>query len=190
MDYHEKEWQMGRIRTQLLKLPTLRQPDVDARFARINALDMTSPKHKRAYRRCWRGIWLLCLTTIAVTGSASESPSAIWDGVYTDSQADRGKAAYLKHCAECHAEDLSGQEMAPSLIGVAFSFRWGGSTLNEIYTSLRTTMPQSTPGSLQYQTYADLVAYMLRANNYPSGNAELDADEAALAAITIERKRP
>ncbi len=35
------------------------------------------------------------------------------------------------------------------------------------------TMPEDDPGSLRPQTYADVIAYILRLNDYASGTTEL-----------------
>lgn len=114
---------------------------------------------------------------------------SIWHGVYTDGQAKRGEAIYRKECAECHREDLRGQEMAPGLVGVAFSFRWRGLSLNDLFTGLRYTMPQAMPGSLTAQSYVDLVAYLLSVNGYPAGDEELSSEETTLAQIVVEREQ-
>jgi cytochrome c len=106
--------------------------------------------------------------------------------VYTAVQADRGAAIYTQQCASCHLDDLSGHEMAPGLAGVAFSFRWRGSTLQDLFDSLRLTMPQASPGSLPREDYLDLIAFLLEANDYPDGASELVED--GLPRIAIERK--
>ena len=49
-----------------------------------------------------------------VTGSfswrlrAQDVSSSVWDGVYTQAQADRGKTAYNESCAACHGDQLTG----------------------------------------------------------------------------------
>ena len=55
---------------------------------------------------------------------------------------------------------------------------------------MRNTMPQSAPGSLSEETYADLVAYLLSEIGYPAGDEELSPDAAALEAIAIEAPMP
>ena len=47
----------------------------------------------------------------------------VWDGVYTEEQATRGRADYLKACASCHAADLRGGSTAPSLVEESFAFQ-------------------------------------------------------------------
>ena len=47
-----------------------------------------------------------------------------WEGVYSEAQAKRGEALYVRSCATCHGTDLKGGERAPALAGPAFSGRW------------------------------------------------------------------
>ncbi len=131
-----------------------------------------------------------CLAPAGLGGEPPEvePPSrSVRDGVYTEAQAARGKTVYVEQCVECHKEDLRGdQQMTPSLVGIAFTFRWKDKKLYDYFVGMRNTMPQSAPGSLSGATYADLVAYLLSEIGYPTGDQELLPDAAVLEAITIE----
>ena len=132
------------------------------------------------------GVAFVAFATEDDAESMTETRS-VRDGIYTESQAQRGKAVYLEHCVECHKEDLRGdQQMTPSLVGIAFAFRWKDKKLYDYFVGLRDTMPQAAPGTLGEETYADLVAYLLAANQYPAGEEELSADPAVLRGIVIE----
>ena len=75
---------------------------------------------------------------------------SVRDGVYTEAQAARGKTVYLEQCVECHKEDLRGdQQMTPSLVGIAFTFRWKDKKLYDYLVGMRNTMPQGAPGKLE-----------------------------------------
>ena len=111
---------------------------------------------------------------------------SVRDGVYTQRQAERGKAVYAAQCETCHKPDLRGEQMTPSLVGVSFAFRWNRRTLADYFTGLRSTMPQSAPGGLSDATYVDLVAYILAENDYPAGTGELVPDPDALGRIRIQ----
>ena len=51
-------------------------------------------------------------------------------------------------------------------------------------------MPLDQPGTLSRQQNADVVAFLLRANAWPSGKTELPADAAALKQIKIVASKP
>ena len=97
----------------------------------------------------------LCLAASLTTTGAAQNQT-IWDGVYTEEQASRGQRAYEQECAACHLDDLMGDGIAPSLIGSAFFFRWSELSMSDMYTAIRTTMPQGAPASLSPSGYADI----------------------------------
>jgi len=117
-------------------------------------------------------------------------PTSVRDGIFTDAQAERGRAVYGEHCAECHGEELRGGEMAPGLTGVAFRFRWQGLKVADIYESIESTMPPEEPETLGDQAYIDLVAFVLSANGYPAGGRELVVESKLLEGIAVERMPP
>ena len=108
-------------------------------------------------------------------------------GVYTDDQAARGQAAYQQECAACHAENLRGSGFAPALNGESFAERWSTGSVGDLFTVTSVTMPQDRPGGLAIDTYADIVAYMLRVNGYPSGVTPLTPGSDELNTIALDR---
>lgn len=114
----------------------------------------------------------------------------VWDGVYTEEQAKRGAAGYLRECASCHREDLSGDQTSPSLVGESFSFQWTDGTVNDLFVQTRTLMPPDRPASLSNRTYCDIVAFILKSNKFPSGKEELASETDRLKQILITTTRP
>lgn len=114
---------------------------------------------------------------------------SVWDGVYSKDQAKRGQTVYSRECARCHGQDLAGGEGASALAGADFLSRWNGKTAGVFYDVIRKTMPTDDPGNLSTQEYADVVAYIFSANDFPAGDKELERDAAALNDIRIEPKR-
>ncbi len=108
----------------------------------------------------------------------------VWDGVYTEGQAERGAVLYTESCAACHAPDLRGNTTSPSLVGQSFAFLWGERTLGELFGRIQQLMPTNRPNSLPAQTYRDILAFILRANSYPTGEQELEADSLDQILIT------
>ncbi len=113
----------------------------------------------------------------------------VWDGVYTEEQATRGRADYMRSCASCHAADLRGSNTAPSLVEDSFAFLYGDTTVGELYGRIRMLMPSDRPNSLSSQSYRDIVTFILQSNRFPPGEKELEADPDALRQILITTRR-
>lgn len=126
------------------------------------------------------------LVVIANTGNVAQDGTSAWDGVFTEEQAERGHDTYQRECASCHLDDLLGDGIAPALVGAPFSFRWADLSIGDVYMAIRTTMPQGAPASLSKQGYLDIVAYLLQANKFPTGDSELPDEEDALQEIIID----
>ncbi len=101
-------------------------------------------------------------------------------GAYTEEQARRGKAGYAQSCSVCHGDDLAGRDPAPALVGSAFMARWGSRNIEALFDKVRTTMPPANPQGLDDQTYADIVSFLMQANDLPAGPAELKTGSGAL----------
>ena len=126
----------------------------------------------------------------AESDAAASSSGSVWDGVFTEDQAARGKSTYEQECAACHLDDLLGDGIAPALTGAAFHFRWGELSVADMRAAIRTTMPQGAPASLSAQAYVDIISYILQANDLPAGDSELPTDEAPLSQIIILSEQP
>jgi quinoprotein glucose dehydrogenase len=124
----------------------------------------------------------------AIAAGSAQAGKTVWDGVYTEAQAGRGKKAYIASCAACHQEGLQGADLAPALKGDEFLLLWNDRPLSEFVERITKTMPQDAPGTLSAQENADIVAYILQVNRFPAGVSELPADEAAQKTIVIIRK--
>lgn len=116
----------------------------------------------------------------AATAAVSGTPVT-----FTADQADRGKTAYDANCVSCHGPDLISANYGPPLAGPYFAGKWIGQSAGALYTHTHDRMPPSRAGQLEDQTYADLVAYILKVNGLPAGDTELPADVAALNEMTI-----
>lgn len=133
---------------------------------------------------------LVVVAALIGSAFASQDPKrTVWDGVYTDAQAERGRSAYAQACASCHADDLRGKSTAPSLIEESFTFLWADMSVGDLFERTRMLMPSDRPGSLPSATYADIIAFVISKNGFPSGSTELGADVAALKQIVITEKR-
>ena len=121
---------------------------------------------------------------------APSGPRSVWDGVYTQEQAERGHSLYTQHCTSCHGDALTGGEVAPPLAGGDFLANWNGLTVGDLFERIRRSMPQDDPGRLSRQQNSDVVAYMLSFNKFPAGKTELAHDTELLKQIRIEATKP
>jgi mono/diheme cytochrome c family protein len=140
------------------------------------------------------------MSLVAVTFLAGRSGSlsarervlakTVWDSVYTVEQAARGETAYAKGCARCHGAALTGGDQSPPLAGSAFLGNWNGQSLVDLQQRIKTTMPSDSIGIYDAKFVTDVLAFMLKANGFPAGPAELATDDATLKNIAIRTSRP
>ena len=116
--------------------------------------------------------------------------TSVWDGVYTDEQAKRGEAIYDERCAACHGPELEGGDMTPGLTGGGFTSNWNDLSVGDLFERIRITMPLDRPRTLSRQQSADVLAFLLKANRWPAGAAELPRELEPLKEIKIEAVKP
>jgi mono/diheme cytochrome c family protein len=111
-----------------------------------------------------------------------------WDGVFSESQAARGKENFLTgRCGGCHKLDLTG-DRGPALKGDDFLAHWENSSVVTLFDKIRETMPPNAPNETTDDAKVDIVAYLLQQNGYPAGKSELRADADSLGIIDLVRK--
>lgn len=95
------------------------------------------------------------------TAAGAAATKATPTGFYTLEQATRGGKVFASHCVVCHARaDLSNPD---------FQLKWNGRTVYDLFERLQSTMPESDPGGLVTEEYADVVAYLMKLNGMPAG---------------------
>jgi hypothetical protein len=139
------------------------------------------------------GVLLLWIAVVTMTMSpavfAQEGGGRkIWDGIFTEAQAARGKPAFETSCGRCHNNELVGSERGPALKGDGFFSHWENDTLDKLFTKIRDTMPAGGIESVTDAGKLDILAYVLSVNGAPPGREELSLELPALEAITIVRK--
>jgi len=130
-------------------------------------------------------VLVIAAMTLPAVAQESAKRKTVLEGVFTTAQAERGKEAYAVHCSSCHSEDLAGQA-APPLKDQQFLDNWREDSANNLFTFIKTRMPNRAPGSLSTETYLDILAYIFSANTFPTGSKELTTD--ALESIDIVGK--
>jgi mono/diheme cytochrome c family protein len=133
----------------------------------------------------------------AAAGAAASAGASrtIWDGIYTEAQAERGAPVVSGTCSKCHGRTLNGagqpdQPPSPAIARVGFLGRWEGRTVEALFDYIKSTMPKDNPGQLTDQQYADVIAVMLSMSKVPAGSSELAPDPAALRGIAIKKQAP
>jgi len=134
------------------------------------------------------------VAAVAWGGSQSalraQSGRSVWDGVYTEEQAKRGADLFDRECAGCHGPAGAGGSMAPALVGPAFSANYDGQTVGDLFDRSRTTMPPGKEGQLSGSQTADITAFVLQVNKFPSGAAELASQTTPLKQIRFVAQNP
>ncbi len=135
------------------------------------------------WRRFLGSVLVLCLagSPLLVLQLRAQSVAA---GVYTDQQAMRGQAIYKARCSSCHADSLGGRT-GPPLTGADFLANWDTGPLLDLANKIGKTMPKDESERLTPQETADILAYVLQVGKFPSGGAELRADDAALKSLSF-----
>ena len=118
-------------------------------------------------------------TLVSAVALSAQEKRSVKAGVYTTAQADRGLAVYRSRCASCHAPNRFTDDL--------FYTSFAGKPLWEMFDVISDSMPEDNPGSLKKEEYADVIAYLLKLNNFPAGAADLPIDKDALSAILMEK---
>jgi S-disulfanyl-L-cysteine oxidoreductase SoxD len=124
----------------------------------------------------------------SLTPAAAQSASrSVKDGVYAKAQADAGKTAYTEQCQTCHGTMASTTpDMAPLLNDWVFQEKWKSKSVGDLFERIRTTMPQNKENTLSPQRTAEIVAYILNANQMPAGATPLPTELDALGQILLD----
>ncbi len=126
-------------------------------------------------KKCW---WLLLAGAL---NSAVYAESA----VFTEQQAELGKALYDRQCAECHHMSLRGSGHGSELAGPNFRLRWEQSSVADLLSYTRQRMPPTQPDSLSTDNYEALLAHILKTNGAVGGDTALRADAGVLIGAAI-----
>ncbi len=126
-------------------------------------------------------LYFIFLTLVAAPGmgqspvSTAAPARTVLDGVYSEAQAARGKAAYDALCGACHGDAMQGVS-APELMGDAFLEHWREGALEGLFSFIAQRMPRGRPFDAKPITesdYLDMLAYILKVNGYRAGAGEL-----------------
>jgi mono/diheme cytochrome c family protein len=136
-----------------------------------------------SHRILWAAVLFLVVLARGIL-SAQAPDKTVWDGAYTDAQAERAQGTFSASCARCHTLTPEG---ARPLVGEQFWQANTQKTVGDLLTFVSTNMPNGRDaGSLSASAYNDLVALILKSNGFPAGTTEVAPD--TVAAIQIVPK--
>lgn len=130
------------------------------------------------------------LCALSMQTSANAQVTNVWDGAYTEAQAERGAQSYQEHCSECHGTQMQGREEAPTLKQGAFVYNWDGLPVSILFQRLRETMPLDDPRGTPRKIKADILAYIMKQNNFPAGKVPLPYQTSRLKRIMWNAQNP
>jgi mono/diheme cytochrome c family protein len=149
---------------------------VRARLTRSEAV--MHDTHRTHGARLWTRLCFVALTavflgslgTAIVAAQAKPSGKTVWDGVYTDAQAERATATFSSTCSRCHTLGADGNR---PLSGEKFWEGYTQKTVADLLAFVSKNMPNGQGGTLSPGTYNDLVALILKTNGFPAGTTEV-----------------
>jgi len=112
----------------------------------------------------------------------------IWSGVYSKTEAERGKQAYAQLCSRCHGADMKGGLTAPGLIGAKFFDRWHDLRLGDVVAYIQAAMPREHEFYVPADSARAIVALMLRESGVPPGREAMSTDIKIQHNILITRQ--
>ncbi|HEY7443555.1 MAG TPA: c-type cytochrome [Vicinamibacterales bacterium] len=137
----------------------------------------------RTFRRLLLLATALFLGLVGSVITAAQTPAkgpTVWDGVYTEAQAERATAIFGSNCSNCHTLTSEGNR---PLSGDKFWEGFTQKTVGDLLKFVSTSMPNNNPGTLPAASYNDLVALILKSNGFPAGTAEVTPDAVATVQI-------
>jgi cytochrome c len=147
---------------------------------------MTLNRNERSRR--FAGVILV--TVLTCQAEVAGEMRSVWDRVYSNAQAKRGEKLYRIACESCHAPDLSGGKVVPELIGNTFTEDWDGLSVGRLFERVLLSMPEEDPGSVSRYDKADILAFILKENGFPSGQGDLQAEMDLLDRVRFEATKP
>jgi S-disulfanyl-L-cysteine oxidoreductase SoxD len=125
-------------------------------------------------------VFLAAVGNAIMSAQAKPAGKTVWDGVYTDAQAERATAMFSSTCSRCHSLGADGNR---PLSGDKFWEGYTQKTVADLLTFVSKNMPNGQGGTLSAAAYNDLVALILKSNGFPAGTTELAPETVATVQI-------
>ncbi len=109
---------------------------------------------------------LVILFSMALGQFALAQEKSVDDGVFTAEQVAAGQIVYDSQCKTCHNMRFYRDTLRS----------WNNQPLLYLWEAIMGTMPADNPGSLMFEEYTDVIAYILHEQGFPAGETKLDPD--------------
>ena len=128
----------------------------------------------------------------SANAAPNSQPRSVWDGVYIEEQVEKGQVTYDRACSSCHKDDLSGdvEKFAPPLAGPAFTSRWNGRPLSDLYWKVALEQHRATVTMMKPREINETLTVILKANGLPAGRTILPDTFPDLEAILFTAAPP
>ena len=101
---------------------------------------------------------------------AAPKGRTVWDGAYTDEQAERARPTFDSRCAQCHTlGPEGGVGNGGGLSGDKFWKTFTQTSVLDLVNFVKKNMPNGAAAGCFPATYNDLVALILKSNGFPPG---------------------
>jgi hypothetical protein len=118
---------------------------------------------------------------------------------YTEEQAARGRAQFLRNCGECHtAAPLITRDMLPpeagfyrtehTFVPLGGQFVRKYPAMFHLFRRIRDTMPAGKPSGVSEQAKLDIMAFLLKAGGFPSGLKPIPQDVVTLKHMPLNEQ--
>src|SRR5437763_2797179 len=125
----------------------------------------------------------IVLIASAYMNAQAPTPRTVWDGVYTDAQAERARGTFESTCSRCHSLTPGPAGQGGPLVGDKFWTANSQKSVGDLLAYMSKNIPNGNGGSLSASPYNDLVALVLKSNGFPTGTTEVTPESAAGAQI-------
>ncbi len=85
---------------------------------------------------------------------------------------------------------LEGIDDSPPLSGDDFLWDWNELSVGDLFERIRVSMPDGKENSVTKQEKADVLAFVLQKNDFPTGETEIEASTQALRPIAFLAVKP
>src|SRR6266852_2475469 len=115
----------------------------------------------------------VAVITVAACAWLNAQGRTVWNGVYTDAQAERARATFDSICTRCHTLEPGGNTRGGAVSGDKFWTAFTQKSVGDLLDYVSKNMPNGNGGSLPASTYNDLVALILKSNGFPAGTVDV-----------------